>query len=126
MDFLERVLPLAAVFISAVAPIVVAIISNSKKDRKASKENSDKLCSSVDAVTESVKSMDGKIEVLEHQVRENHRRLLVMEIMEEELPMEARLDAGRKYIAEGWNGAIKAKVEVMEFEYKEELKGTGK
>lgn len=123
MEFWERLLTSVAVVITAVAPIVIAIISNSSKDRKQNKENSDNLCKSVDDVKKALEKTDSRIQVLERHAREDHRRLLVMEIMEEQLPLEARLEAGKKYVDEGWNGAIKAKYEVMLQEYEERLKG---
>lgn len=123
MEFWERLLTSVAVVITAVAPIVIAIISNSNKDRKQNKENSDNLCKSVDDMKKTLEKTDGRIQVLERHAREDHRRLLVMEIMEDQLPLEARLEAGKKYVDEGWNGAIKAKYEVMLQEYEERLKG---
>lgn len=123
MEFWERLLTSVAVVITAVAPIVIAIISNSSKDRKQNKENSDNLCKSVDDVKKALEKTDSRIQVLERHAREDHRRLLVMEIMEDQLPLEARLEAGKKYVDEGWNGAIKAKYEVMLQEYEERLKG---
>lgn len=121
MEFWERLLTSVAVVITAVAPIVIAIISNSSKDRKQNKENSDNLCKSVGDMKKTLEKTDSRIQVLERHAREDHRRLLVMEIMEEQLPLEARLEAGKKYVDEGWNGAIKAKYEVMLKEYQEKL-----
>lgn len=123
MEFLERLFTSVAVVLTAVAPIVVAIISNSKKDREQNKKNSENLCNSVDEMKKTLEITDGRIQVLERHAREDHRRLLVMEIMEDHLPIEARLEAGRKYVDEGWNGAIKAKYEVMLHDYEQKLKG---
>lgn len=121
MEFWERLLTSMAVVITAVAPVLVAIISNSQKDREQNKKNSENLCNAVNALKNSFDRMDNRVEVLERHAREDHRRLLVMEIMEEKLPIQARLEAGKKYVDEGWNGAIKAKYEVMLKEYQEKL-----
>ena len=63
--------------------------------------------------------MDNRICTLEEHADEHYRRLLVMEIMEENLPIEERLKAGEKYVAKGWNGSVKARYELLLEEYKE-------
>ena len=122
IETIERLTPLLAAAVTAVTPIVLAILSNGAKDRVQGKANSDKLCGAMDALKGSIDRMDDRIRVLEVHSREDFRRLLVMEIMEENLPMEERLKAGEKYVAEGWNGPIKALYEALLEAYKREQK----
>ncbi|MCQ4735723.1 hypothetical protein, partial [Anaerotruncus colihominis] len=72
-------------------PIVLAIHSSGRKDRAQGKENSEKLCGAVESLKDSIDRMDTRIEILETHAQEDHRRLLVMEILEEKLPIEERL-----------------------------------
>ncbi len=119
IEAMERLTPLLVAVVTAVTPIVLAIASNGKKDRAQQKENSDKLNGSIDALKSSVDRMDNRICTLEEHADEHYRRLLVMEIMEENLPVEERLKAGEKYVAKGWNGPVKARYELLLEEYKQ-------
>ena len=116
----ERLIPLLVTVLTAVSPVVIAIVSGGRKDREQGAKNSQKLCEAMNAATQSIDRMDERIKVLEGHAREDYRRLLVMEIMEENLPIEERLTAGEKYVREGWNGPIKARYELLREQYKRE------
>ena len=91
MELLERFVPLLVAVLTAVTPIVLAIHSSGRKDRAQGKENSEKLCGAVESLKDSIDRMDTRIEILETHAREDHRRLLVMEILEEKLPIEKNM-----------------------------------
>lgn len=119
IEAMERLTPLLVAVVTAVTPIVLAIGSNGKKDRAQQKENSDKLNGLMDGLKNSIDRMGDRIKTLEEHADEHYRRLLVMEIMEENLPIEERLKAGEKYVAKGWNGSVKARYELLLEEYKQ-------
>lgn len=60
----------------------------------------------------------------------NYTRMcsLRMFIMDERFPIDERIEAGRKYIAHGWNGSTKAWVEAMsdirDEEIEKKIRGT--
>lgn len=122
VELAERMIPLVVGVLTAVTPIVLAVLANGKKDRAQGKENSQQLCNTMSGLKDSIDRMDNRIEVLEGYSKEDYRRILVMEIMEENLPIEERLKAGEKYVANGWNGPIKALYESLLEQYKQELK----
>lgn len=122
IEVVEQATPLVATILTAVTPIVLAVLANGKKDRAQGRENSKLLCDTMVKLKGSLDRMDNRIEVLEGYSKEDYRRILVMEIMEENLPIEERLKAGEKYIAHGWNGPIKALYESLLEQYRQDLK----
>lgn len=119
---IERVVPLAVTVLTAVMPLVLAMLSNSKKQREQEKENSDRLCAVMEELKASFERMEVKVSTLEAHSKEDYRRILMMEILEENLPIEERLKAGEAYVAEGWNGAVKALYLALQEEYQENLR----
>lgn len=117
IDFLERLTPLLAAFLTAIAPIVIAVISNGNKNREQQKQNTEKLQSALVEMKKSVDEMGNRMERMEVHSREDYKNILQMQIMSEEMPIEVRLEAGEKYVSEGWNGAIKAKYEFLKKQY---------
>lgn len=122
---IERVVPLLVAVLTAVMPLMLAILSNSKKQREQEKEHSDRLCGVMEQLKSSFERVEVKVNTLENHLRENYRRILMMEIMEENLPMEERLKAGEAYVKEGWNGAVKTLYLTLQEEYQESLKERG-
>lgn len=126
IDFLERLTPLLAAFLTAIAPIVIAVISSGNKNREQQKQDAERLRSALAAMKKSVDEMGDRMERMETHSREDYKNILQMQIMSEEMPMEVRLEAGEKYVSEGWNGAIKAKYELLKKQYMErEEQGNG-
>lgn len=119
LEFLERLIPLLVALLTAIAPVIVAIISSGKKSRKQQQEESEKLHVSMAGMKESLDRMSDRMEKMEGHSREDYKNILQMQIMAEEMPLEVRLEAGEKYVSEGWNGAIKAKYELLKKQYME-------
>ena len=122
IDFLERLVPLLVALLTAIPPVVVAIISNGKKSRKQQQTESQKLHNAMDDMKKSVDLMSDRLEKMEAHSREDYKNILQMQIMSEEMPLEVRLEAGEKYVCAGWNGAIKAKYELLKRQYMEKEK----
>lgn len=118
VDFLERFIPLLAALLTAVAPVLVAVIGSGMKSRTQQKQSHEEQKQSFSALQETMKSMDKRLETVEAHAEADYKNILQIQIMSEEMPMEVRLEAGEKYVARGWNGAIKTKYELLKEEYK--------
>ena len=66
--------------------------------------------------------MDKRLETVETHAEADYKNILQIQILSEEMPLEVRLEAGEKYVSQGWNGAIKAKYELLKEEYKKREK----
>ena len=118
MELLERMIPLLVSVVAAVAPIIVAIVSSGNKSREQQKQ-------SFNGLQKAIEGMDKRLETVEAHAEADYKNILQIQIMSEEMPLEVRLEAGEKYVARGWNGAIKAKYEMLKEEYRHrEMEGT--
>lgn len=125
MDFLERFIPLLAALLTAIAPVLVAVIGSGMKSRSQQKRSHEEQRKSFSALQETMQSMDKRLATVETHAEADYKNILQIQIMSEEMPLEVRLEAGEKYVARGWNGAIKAKYELLKEEYKRrEKEGT--
>ena len=115
VELLERMVPLLVSIIAAVTPIVVAIVSSGNKSRKEQKQ-------SFDGLQKAIEGMDKRLETVETHAEADYKNILQIQILSEEMPVEVRLEAGEKYVSQGWNGAIKAKYELLKEEYKKREK----
>ena len=80
---------------------------------------------SFSALQETMQSMDKRLATVEAHAEADYKNILQIQIMSEEMPLEVRLEAGEKYVAQGWNGAIKAKYDLLKDEYRRrEMEGT--
>lgn len=66
--------------------------------------------------------LSGKVETLGNHDHDNYLSLLRLCLVSEEMPMSERLEAGRKYVAAGGNGAAKALYKVLLEKYENDLK----
>lgn len=65
------------------------------------------LLATVKHATESVEELKKTIETLVEHDKEQHLAILRLTIMNSEMPISERVIAGRKYIKDGGNGAVK-------------------
>lgn len=125
VEALIRIGTLLASLLAAAAPIVVAILSNGKKSREQQEKAAKKQQEAFAALQASMASVDKRLETVEAHAEADYKNILQIQIMSEEMPLEVRLEAGEKYVARGWNGAIKAKYEMLKDEYRRrEMEGT--
>ncbi len=64
-----------------------------------------------------------RLERIERHQRNDYLAMLRLTIMAEEMPIEERLKAGEEYVREGGNGAVKARYQIMQTQYKSEIEG---
>ena len=60
-----------------------------------------------------VRSMLDKLDEIQKEQRETYIQTLRLTIMSEEMPLEERIAAGDKYVADGRNGAVRHKYEEL-------------
>lgn len=77
---------------------------------------------SFDGLQKAIEGMDKRLETVETHAEADYKNILQIQILSEEMPLEVRLEAGEKYVSQGWNGAIKAKYELLKEEYKKREK----
>lgn len=73
-------------------------------------------------ILNELKTLVNKVETLGNHDHENYLSLLRLSLVSEEMPMSERLEAGRKYIEAGGNGAAKALYKVLLEKYESDLK----
>lgn len=73
-------------------------------------------------VLHEIKILSEKVETLGNHDHDNYLSLLRLSLVSEEMPMEERLEAGRKYVAAGGNGPAKALYKILLEQYETELK----
>ncbi|OUP03006.1 hypothetical protein [Anaeromassilibacillus sp. An200] len=125
VEIVERIVPLLVSLIAAATPIVLAIFSNGKKSREQQEKAAEKQQEAFASLQSAINSVDKRLETVEAHAEADYKNILQIQIMSEEMPLEVRLEAGEKYVARGWNGAIKAKYELLKDEYRRrEMEGT--
>lgn len=77
-----------------------------------------------------LKSMFERLDKIDENIKEINTRLAKVEvndlkliIMSEEIPIEERIEAGKKYIEMGGNGAIKIHCKILAEEYEKQIRG---
>lgn len=73
-------------------------------------------------VLHKIESLSEKVETLGNHDHDNYLSLLRLCLVSEEMPIEERLEAGRKYVDAGGNGAAKALYKILLEQYENELK----
>lgn len=67
----------------------------------------------IKAIYDDLKDIKTRIEKTEEYERENYMSTLRLTIMSEEMPLDERIAAGDKYIANGGNGSVRHKYEQL-------------
>lgn len=80
------------------------------------------IITAVISVYKIVRKIDKKLEHFENNLQENTLSTLRLVIINEKMPINERLNAGKKYVELGGNGEIHATYEALKEKYKEKVR----
>lgn len=70
-----------------------------------------------------IRRVDRKIESFSKNQDEIQLNVLRLTVINEQMPLDERVDAGEKYVSRGGNGSIHVLYDVLKEEYETQLKG---